>query len=141
MYQACSVVPLCILGLLGGSRYHLANMEDLCNSGLSQLMEATKELQLVESLIPEGSLGFGQCSWFDGPKITEDMELELDMNREDEAPTNGGWSEQSRPAKWRRKDAKGQGGPRKRAIQGPAGVDIRSAHGGNGEPGAITTIN
>ncbi|CAE7705387.1 unnamed protein product, partial [Symbiodinium necroappetens] len=84
-------------------------MEDLCNSGLSQLMEATKELQLVESLIPEGSLGFGQCSWFDGPKITEDMELELDMNRQDEAPTNGGWSEQSRPAKWRRKDAKGQG--------------------------------
>ncbi|CAE7191337.1 unnamed protein product [Symbiodinium microadriaticum] len=64
-----------------------------------QLAEATEELRLIESLVPEGSQGFRKS---DHPRRMQiDDTLPETANLEDD---------KDHPAKWRRPDNKGQGG-------------------------------
>ncbi|CAE7232435.1 unnamed protein product [Symbiodinium necroappetens] len=82
------------------SRYLLPRL--MTAQGLrGQLAEATEELQLIESLVPDGSKGFRKSAQ------TRRMDLD-DPLAEMETPEED--KDKDHPAKWRRPDNKGQGG-------------------------------
>ena len=72
----------------------------------TSLEEATKELQLLESLIPSDSMGFGQRDWMEeGSRM--DCREPLLQGPEDRDSPNDPWMEANRPTKWRRPESKG----------------------------------